>query len=218
MNTKLYNGEDKKVIREIMLENVKRLNLQRLRYCCLPGVNFIDYVLFSQHGIIPEKSLAAESEKISGHVMFSLIKNWNYIKGGEVFRQLKLYQGTIEDALKKPKYAKMQFDVVNFDWLGGWAKDKQAALKNLFQYNHLADESIIFMSLNDSTMERARAANGRGYNLEHKGGDSHLQIAVKSLEVFAKKDYREVQELFRVPYRDTVEMLSAGYLIRKRIN
>ena len=218
MNIKFYGGEDKKVVREIMLEHVKKLeNSQKLRYCGLPGVNFIDYALFAkQYGIIPEESLAAESDKISGHVMSSLIRNWHCIKDGEIFRRLKLYLGTIEDALKEPKYKEMRFNVVNFDWIGGWAKDKQAALRSLFTQNHLADEALIFISLNDSAFERGRASSGRGYNLGHEGDDSHLAIAKKSLDYLAKRNKMEATELFAVPYRDTVEMLAAGYLVRRK--
>lgn len=219
MNIKFYEGEEKNIIREFMIqETAKNLqNNQQLCYCGLPGPNFIDYALFAKtFGILPEQSLVAEYDKVSGYVMHSLIKNWNQIQGGEILRRLKLYLGSIEDALKEKRYKEMRFNLINFDWIGGWAKDKYTALGNLFQHEHLADEALLFITLNNSIFEQGRAASGRGYELNYALGDKYIDIAKKCLEYLGERNKREVTEIFRMPYQDTVEMMTAAYLVRKR--
>ena len=217
-NIKFYNGKEKEFVREVMLDSLGSLeNQDSIKYCGLPGVNFIDYVLFaSKFNVAPEQSLAAELDFLSGNIMLSIIRNWDSIKGGEIFRRLKIYLGGIEDALKENRYKKMKFNLINFDWVGGWAKDKYSALKNLFEHGHLDDEAVIFLSLNDSRLERQRAVKGRGYVLNHENGEMHIQIARDCLEHLAKKSKREVNELFTYPYKDTVEMISAGYLVKRK--
>ncbi len=218
MHIKYYEGEEKKIIRGYMPEMSKNLQrLKNIRYLGLAGVNFIDYALLAKTvGIIPEESLVAEYDKISGHIMFSLIRNWNQIQGGEILRRLKLYLGGIEDALKDEKYREMQFDVINLDWVGGWAKDKQTAIKHLFAHKHLADEAVIFITLNDSKFEQGRAARGRGYEFHYTPGDTHIAIARGSLENLATRYKRQIQELFTIGYEDTVPMITGAYLVKKK--
>ncbi len=216
MNIKYYGGEDKKAVREMMISEFRKLGAKEISYCGLSGVNFIDYVLFAKNfNVIPERSLVAECDKLSGHVMLSVIRNWNCVQGGEIFRRLKIYLGKIEDALKEKKYKEIKFNVVNFDWVGGWAKDKYSTLRSLFQNKHVADESIIFMSLNDSPLETGRAASGRGYEINLDSSATHITIAKKSLEDLAVKNEFKIEQLFEVPYRDTVDMLAGAYLLKR---
>lgn len=218
-NIKFYNGEEKKILREFMISETAKIlkNSKQICYCGLPGPNFIDYALIAENfEIIPEKSLAAEYDKVSGYIMHSFIKNWNQIRGGEIFRRLKLYPGRIENALKEPRYADMQFNLINHDCIGGWGKDKCAAINNLFMHKHLADEALIFITLNNSAFEQKRAECSRGYKLLYTPGDKHIDIAKRCIEHLAKKNKMEATEIYRMPYRDTIEMITGAYFIKRK--
>ncbi len=217
---KSYCGEQKQQARSLISDAVKKISEPKnLRYCGLPGPQFIDYIqLHDAYNIMPDQSLAAERDKIAGNFMISVRRWWNVIEGGERFRKLKIYRGPIEKALGIETYSDMKFNLINFDWTGGWAKNKKEAITNLFERNHLMNEALLFITLNDSAYERARAEGSRGYVLSHKGSDSHIKIASDSIKYNAHRRFREVKELFAVPYKDSQDMITAGYLIRKYKN
>lgn len=208
---KLYDGQGKKRIRGMMLEStVDHLsNPFDVNYIGFPSANFVDYsLLYDEIGVSPEESLAVERERRIANIMRSIIDNFAVIIGGERFEGLNLHKGPLVRAVSESP--EMQFNFFSLDFLGGWSPGKERSVDLLFANGQVADEAVMFLSLNNSLQERMRLLRGRG-PVPSYGTDNQYILATNALKLAAQRSGFAMQELFTTEYQDSrIPMLVIG--------
>lgn len=156
-----FSSQDKVAVREFMVE-LTALELQDLgiRYLGLETERFesvrrlADYV-----NLEPESSVIVESDSRVVNAMNSARGMWKSDEG-KMLRSLTIIPGKIERELETLAAPEQGFNVVNLDWLGHLSASKEYALQLLFDRDLLAERALIFVTLQDSALARARARQG----------------------------------------------------------
>lgn len=217
---KLYDGPEKSALRGIIAASVceQMKGAKNLRYLGMPGTNFLCYLEFAKaFGIDAKGSLVVERNRTKANIMESIIRHCDLIKGGEVFKGLRVYQGPIEDVLVLPITENSRFQHTFFDYEGGWSPAKETALNNLLQKNRLDDTSLIYITLNNCAREKKRIKDGRG-KVKAYGTDDQEAIVLECIDKHSRVyDYADIMSPQVSNYKDTVEMITLGYkLVRKQ--
>jgi len=96
---------------------------------------------------------------------------------------------------------------------------KQETIRNLFKYNHLKDQTLLCLTLNDSARERGRAAKGRGRHNGY-GTEDQDRLAREFVQECAQQkgyEVRQVLDAETTRYVDTAdEMITVGFKLTKK--
>lgn len=229
-NNKIHDFNDypKDDMREKMLsEAITSLpNPEKLNYLGLEGPHFGSYIFLSQIcNIDQRKSLISEKDERAYRAMKSIIHSNQKIRGGEIFNGLNLYAGKIDNALNCPAYKNFKFDFINLDFNGYLSKGKIDTLNSLFKNGQVADDAVLFMTLNDSARSNGIVQNGGsslGENhlngfVEQYGTSNQGEIVGKIIEDLAFQHGYESQKKFSENYtsRETPMNLISFKLGRK---
>jgi hypothetical protein len=222
---KFYAGEEKAAIRELICDSIStELELvENLSYLGMPSANFLCYQALQKNlghnnkrAIHPTRSLAVEVDRTIANIMESIIRHHEIIKGGEIFKDLRVYNGSIEEALARSEFENKKFQLVFLDFEGGWSPKKEEAIANLFKHNHLDSPSLVYITLNNSPLEEKRVMDGRG---RVTGYGTYDQNDLVSKCIFKNAEDFEVKQIIdptTSQYQDTVSMVSVGYkFVRK---
>ena len=215
---KVYTGKLKQKIRESELEiSSDYFNDKKIKYLGLEGNNFISYILFATSlNLIPEKSLIPERDEKKANIMSSIVENNELINNGEIFKGLNIYKGELIESLEDKKFIDMRFNLLNLDYEGGWSSDKEETIKLLFDKDKLENHSFIFMTLNDTAMERIRVIKSRGKGLKGYNTTNQYKIVHNLIMNYAQIYGFDVKELFRDRYSDRVHsMMAFGFKLKK---
>ncbi len=165
----------KDAVREkIILEAIDQLpDDTEITYCGLEGAHFGSYIrINSVYQVNPRKSLIAENNKLDWRIMRSLVKNWQSISdgktyqfGGEIFKGLNVYDGNMLAAVENAaeKKSKSQFNLLNLDYNGCLTEEKTETWRLLFKHKLIADEALMFVTLNNSKYMQERLLTGTGH-------------------------------------------------------
>ncbi|MBL7206451.1 MAG: hypothetical protein ISS36_02530 [Candidatus Aenigmarchaeota archaeon] len=214
--------EGKQYDRDLICDAVRKnlSNPRNLRYLGMPAVNFIDYVLLHERfGIDPEQSIAVERGRKEANIMQSIIRHWDIIDGGEMFQGLRLYEGFMDRALGKRGIKDGKFNFVWLDYLSSWGPDKERAIRNLFENDHLDDPAVVFVTLNTSALEIARFERGRGSKVAgYETTDQEVTCLGFIEERCAEHDFdcEVILSETESQYADTSDMETLGFRFEKR--
>lgn len=150
----IYNFQkyDKDDLREKMLfEAINKLEKpEKINYLGLEGPNFGSLIYLSNLcEINPMKSLVAEHDNRAYNAMACIIRNNRKIDEGEIFNKLNLYKGDVADAINDEKYKGFKFNFINLDYDGSLGVSKLKSIESLFENKMIADDSILFITLNE---------------------------------------------------------------------
>ena len=158
------NGYERKDdIREQMLDNIDSAlpKAKDLSALTLEGPNFQSYIEMAERfGIDPGRSVVAEKDSRSYLTMRSLIEHCDAIEGGEILKGLNLHHANLQDVVENFKPKAYKFDVVNLDYNGGLTSEKINTVNALFLNELLADNAVLFVTLNNSKLVQKRLKDG----------------------------------------------------------
>jgi hypothetical protein len=142
-----YFTEAKQAVRELIAEETHKILHFPLRLISLPHVNMADIVEFANWCTIePPKSLAVEKKR----KWFNLISSWvnaaSLLPDGHIINGLRVYNGKLSQALIGVPGV---YNCVNFDFDGCLSREVYTSLQNLFTYQRLADDAVVFVTLAD---------------------------------------------------------------------
>jgi len=218
LGLKVYSGKEKQRIREKEINSLlEYLESKKIKYLGLEGNNFISYMSFvAFNNLLQEESLIPERDEKRANIMQSIISNNDLIKGGEIFNGLNVYKGELLDALRDKRYKNIKFNLLNLDYEGGWSFDKEEAIKHLFEKNMLENNSLIFMTLNDTALERIRVIKSRGNGIKGYITTNQYKLASELLSEYAKKFNFDLEKLFLERYSDSVHsMIAFGFRLKR---
>lgn len=142
-----YFTDEKQLIRELMAEETARALQFPLQLVCLPHVNIVDVAEFAKWCEIklPE-SLAVEKNR----KWFNMISSWvnaaHLLPDGRVIQGLRLYNGYLSKALVE---VPGRYNCANLDFDGCLSKEVYESLENLFAYQRLTEDAVVFVTLSD---------------------------------------------------------------------
>src|SRR3989344_5982410 len=91
-----------------------------------------------------------------------------------------------------------------------------ARLKNSFEKNMLENNSLIFMTLNDTALERIRVIKSRGNCIKGYSTTNQYKLAFELLSEYAKKFNFDLEKLFLERYSDSVHsMIAFGFRLKR---
>ncbi|MBU2523092.1 MAG: hypothetical protein KKE23_02260 [Nanoarchaeota archaeon] len=199
---------------------------EKLNYLGLEGPHFGSYIFLSQLlKIDPKKSLIAEKDSRAYNAMKSIITSNQKIKGGEIFNGLNLYSGQIDNALNCTAYKNLKFDFINLDYNGYLSKNNLETVRSLFKNNQIANDAVLFVTLDESPRAQGIVRNGgmslaeensNGF-LEQYGTEDQGEILTKIVSNLADENKYSIQTKLNKPYvsRETPMRLMSFKLGRK---
>ncbi|MBW2969710.1 hypothetical protein KY319_01165 [Candidatus Woesearchaeota archaeon] len=214
----------KEPIREELISNaIEHLNTDDISYLGLEGAHFGSYLWLSDvFNVDPEKSLVAESSALNCRIMRSIVDNCdaiapgkNYSKGGKVFKGLNLFNGDICDAVAQ---SSGKWNLINLDYTGCINDKKLKTLYSLLKNHLIADDAVLFMTLNNSPVFQERVYSGRGLNgpKKSKGYGTRDQVSVVDAFFERQQHGYSVERICSQEYKSKgYDMLFLGYKVKK---
>ncbi|MBW3016535.1 hypothetical protein KY309_02905 [Candidatus Woesearchaeota archaeon] len=214
----------KEPIREELISNaIEHLNTDDISYLGLEGAHFGSYLWLSDvFNVNPEKSLVAESSAFDCRIMRSIVDNChaikpgkNYSKGGKVFKGLNLFNGDICDAVQEHDG---KWNLINLDYTGCINDKKLKTLYYLFKNHLIADDAVLFMTLNNSPVFQERVYSGRGLNGPRKSKGYGTRDQVSVVDAFFERQQHgySVERICSQEYKSKgYAMLFLGYKVKK---
>jgi hypothetical protein len=198
-------------------------NEPSISYLGLEGPHFGSYISISKLAqISPEKSLIAEWAVREYLQMRSIATTCKPINRGEIFRGLNIEFGALSEVLEKQhnKKRNYQFNLANLDYYGPLNQEKITTLARLFDYQMLADRSLVFLTLNTSQMMNARLLKGNNtLGKKHMNGfpvNNQEVLTDYYVNEFSKNSGYKVSKLGSKKYQSRqTPMLVLGYLVEK---
>lgn len=215
----------KQAERDWMEESVlEEFESEKIRYLGLEGSHFGSYVSIAQLADIDSKeSLLAEWDAQSFLQMKSIIQNCGEIKDGEIFNGLHLHYGPLSQVLENvsEKSRKFKFNYVNLDYQGPINQEKIATLAHLFEFGMLASPSLLFITLNEAPIFKARLKRGNPtLGSKHKKGfpiNDQETLTDYYMNEFSSEEGYSVQKIGTKKYKSRqMPMILIGYKIAKK--
>lgn len=204
-----YFTEDKQSIRELMAEEIAKVLRSPLQLVCLPHVNMADIAEFTEWcEIKPEESLAVEKERKWFNMLSSWVNAAHILSDGNIIKGLRLYNGHLSRALAEVPGV---YNCANLDFDGIWASETEKSLQNLFAYQRLAEDAVVYITV--SNAERFKYRSATKFDLE-RGQDIVIPEAITDL---ALQNGYHSEFLWHMPYKQGTRspMLTLGFRIRK---
>lgn len=202
---KQYFTEEKQVVRELIAEEAARNLSFPLQLVTLPHVNIADIIEFAEWcKIVPEQSLAVEKER----KWFNMISSWvnaaHLLPDGHIIKGLNVYNGKLSRALEDVEGI---YNCANLDFDGCLSREVLQSLGNLFGYERLADDSVVFITLADSNRF---AFNPKMQQLQNASVPSQIAL-------FAEKNGYSSEPLWHIRYKErtSMPMLTMAFKIQR---
>lgn len=161
-----YTAPDKAAIRQFMIEAIEdAFQDLSVNYLGLETEQFLSLrALYERVNLAPPGSLIVEQDARTFAAMRSTINRLPNAEG-KALRHVRLKHNALEAELAQASDRSFRFNVANLDYLGHMSQGKELALQLLLEKKLLDTEALIFVTLQDSELARARALKA-GY-----GGD-----------------------------------------------
>lgn len=198
-------------------------HISSINYLGLEGAHFGSYMSLSKLiSIDPSQSLIAEWDERAFLQMKSIVRNNQSIQGGEIFKGINLYYGPLSEVLDRlhQKERSFSFHYVNLDYQGPLNQEKITTLAHLFEFNYLAPNSLLFLTLNASQLVESRLVKGStALGKKHQEGfpiDDQSVLVEYYVRDFARSSGYNVELLGTKRYKSRqTPMLLMGYKITK---
>jgi predicted DNA-binding protein YlxM (UPF0122 family) len=191
-----------------------------IRYLGLEGPHFCSYIEVARTAasrLRPSESLIAEKDELSYRIMQSFAKHSDAIEGGEIFSDLNVNYGELHKVVSDAP-REMNLNFVNLDYEGHVSSKKIETLNMIFEKDMLADQALLFVTLNDSPRIRARV-NGGNHALgeEYRDGfgtSNQEEIIERELGTICQNHEYGLKQLSVIRYESRKSpMLIAAYKV-----
>jgi hypothetical protein len=146
-----------------------------LNYLGLETEQFLSVrALYQRLNLSPEDSLIVEQDRRTFAAMKSVV---GHLPNGEgrALRRIDIRNNPIERELHMTPERSFQFNVVNLDFLGHMSESKEYCLQLLLQKCLLDSEALVFLTLQDNELARARAEAAGYCSDQLKAVDIHFE-------------------------------------------
>jgi hypothetical protein len=209
---------------QMILKSIDGLK-DEINYLGLEGAHFGSYILLNDFfNVNPAKSLVAENNQLEYRIMRSVVDNWKvfkpgklHSKDGSVFNGLNVYEGNLGDAVRDfSKSNECRWNLINLDYTGCINDEKVKTLELLFDGKLVADNALMFVTLNDDEQMRERVRTGNGLNgkAPSTGYGTSDQMAV--VDACLKRNGYSVERINDARYSCKERpMLALAYRVKK---
>ena len=197
---------------QMILKSIDGLK-DEINYLGLEGAHFGSYILLNDvFNVNPAKSLVAENNPLEYRIMRSIVDNWKvfkpgklHSKDGSIFNGLNVYEGNLGEAVRDfSKSNECKWNLINLDYTGCINDEKVKTLELLFDSKLIADNALMFVTLNDDEQMRERVRTGNGLNgsVPSTGYGTSDQMAVVDacLKRFSERNDYFVERINDVSY------------------
>lgn len=204
-----YFTDEKQAIRELMAEETAMALKLPLQLVSLPHANMADIVEFAEWcKINPPESLAVEKNRKWFNMMSSWVNAATSLPDGSIIRGLRLYRGQLSRALAEVPGT---YNCANLDFDGIWASETQTSLRNLFTYQRLAEDAVLFVTVTNAEKYKYRS------NTAFDPQRGQEVVIPKGIASFAYQNGYHSELLWGMTYKETTPspMLTLAFRIRK---
>ncbi|MCX6709248.1 MAG: hypothetical protein NTW67_06410 [Candidatus Woesearchaeota archaeon] len=186
---------------------------EEINYLGLEGAHFGSYILLNDFfNVNPAKSLVAENNPLEYKIMRSIVDNWKvfkpgklHSKDGSIFNGLNVYEGNLGDAVRDfSKSNECKWNLINLDYTGCINDEKVKTLELLFDSKLIADNALMFVTLNDDEQMRERVRTGNGLNgctpSTGYGTSDQMAVVDACLKRFSERNDYFVERINDVSY------------------
>lgn len=209
-----FTNYSKDSVRQEMMDNIKD-NFspnQELAYLGLEGPNFGSYIYFSQKcKLDSEKTTIVERNPKAYNAMKCIVRNHKKIKGGKIFENISLQKGILEKVVEQP--ASYGINIINLDYNGPLDFNKISTFYNLFANGYVADESVIFITLNEHPRRKIQSSGALKKKFET---DDYSIITKDCINGMASEYNFKVENIIEKRYIDRkTPLLILGFKLKK---
>ncbi|GEM_PF-6446400 len=213
---------------QMILKSIDGLNGE-INYLGLEGAHFGSYILLNDFfKVNPSKSLVAENNPLDYRIMRSVVDNWKvfkpgklHSKDGSIFNGLNVYEGNLGEAVRDfSKSNECKWNLINLDYTGCINDEKVKTLELLFDGKLIADNGLMFVTLNDDEQMRERVRTGAGLNgkapSQGYGTPDQMAVVDACLKRFSERNGYSVERINDARYScKERQMLALAYRVKK---